>query len=124
MKFEYTGELEVEGVRGRLVVAGEGGGALDAFGYPLFEVPVFPPHLRPRHRVSVLGCFPAVHMSVFSLGVTFLVFHFPRPLRPKHRYSVAGWYPAVHVFLLLVRVLPLLDPLSLLLRSLHPVISA
>ena len=120
----YAGELEVEVVRGRLVVADEGGGALGAFGYPLPDVPVFVTHLRPRHRVSVVCCYPTVHMFVFSFDFTFLVLHFPRPLHPKHRCSVAGWYPAVHVFLFLVWVLHFLDPLSLLLRSLPPVISA
>ena len=44
----------MEGVRGRWVVADEGREALGAFGYPFSEVPVFPMHIRPRHRFSVV----------------------------------------------------------------------
>ena len=57
-----------------------------------------PTHMRPRHRDSVAGWYPAVHVSVFSSGVIFSGTPLPTLMRPKHRDSVHSWYPAVHRF--------------------------
>ena len=40
--------------------------------------------------------YPTVHVSVFSLGVTFSGAPLPTPMRPKHNDSADGWYTAVH----------------------------
>ena len=106
------------------MVADDVGEALGAFGYSLFEVPVLPMYMRRRQRHPAVGWYPAVHVSVFSSGVTFPGVPVPMLMRPKHRDAVDVWYPAVHVFLFPGRVLPILELLPLSLRSLAPVLTA
>ena len=61
-----------------------------------FLVSLLPTHMRPI-RDSVAGWYPAVHVSVFSSGVTFSGAPLPTSMRPKHKTSVDGWYSAVHM---------------------------
>ena len=56
-----------------------------------FLVSLLPTHMRPKHRDSVAGWYPAVQVSVFSSGVTFSGAPLPTPVRSKHKYSVDGW---------------------------------
>ena len=56
---------------------------------------LLPTHMRPKHRYSVAGWYPAVHVSVFSPGATFSGASLPTSMRPKHNVLIDGWYTAM-----------------------------
>ena len=89
-----------------------------------FLVPFSPIPMRPKHKDSVGGWYPAVHESVFSSDGTFSGAPLPTSMRPKHRDSAAGWYPAVHVFSSSVRYYLFWSPFLCILRCHASVLSA
>ena len=52
---------------------------------------LLPTHMRPRHKNSVTGWYPAVHVPVFSAGVTFSDTPLPTLMRRSTKIqSMAG----------------------------------